>query len=64
MLERIDAWLTDVGTQSLVDGDKVRDMLLDLRLMAMREETHDEQVQVHIEGAGTYPLVVGETAER
>lgn len=27
----IDAFLTDVTHQSLIDGDKVRDLLLDLR---------------------------------
>lgn len=63
MVERIDSWLREVGTQSLIDGDKVRDMLLDLRLMAAREET-DGNVQVHSEGAAAYPLVAGEEAQR
>ena len=64
MLELIDRWLVDVGTQKLVDGDKVRDMLLDLRLLAARGEETDDTIHLHEIGAGAYPLVVGEEAER
>lgn len=32
-LSTIDAFLADVRHQSLIDGDKVRDFLLDLRLL-------------------------------
>lgn len=56
MLETIDRWLRDVGSQKLVDGDRVRDMLLDLRLMAAREEAN-EYVQVDDERAGANPLL-------
>lgn len=38
MTELIDSYLTDVGTASLIDGDKVRDMLLDLRISAAELE--------------------------
>lgn len=38
LVSRIDDWLIDIGTRSLIDGDKVRDMLLDLRLMAAETE--------------------------
>lgn len=34
MIARIDQWLTEFASQKLIDGDRVRDMLLDLRLMA------------------------------
>lgn len=30
-VEQIDKMLTELGTQSLIDGDKARDQLLDLR---------------------------------
>lgn len=38
MTELIDSWLTTLGTAKLIDGDKVRDMLLDLRLTAAETE--------------------------
>lgn len=37
MISVVDAKLRDVGTQSLIDGDKVRDLLMDIRLMLMLE---------------------------
>jgi len=33
----IDTYLTELGTQSLIDGDKARDQLMDLRLMLMKD---------------------------
>lgn len=35
MTQMIDGWLVQCGTQTLIDGDKVRDMLLDLRSMCV-----------------------------
>lgn len=55
MIERIDQWLREVGTQSLVDGDKVRDMLLDLRIMAAREETNEADLR----GEESYSTLAG-----
>lgn len=37
-LDAIDAFLDDTKHQSLIDADKVRDFLLDLRLL-LREDT-------------------------
>lgn len=37
MISVVDAKLVEVGTQSLLDGDKVRDLLMDIRLMLMLE---------------------------
>lgn len=35
MIAVIDGHLAELGTQSLFDGDKIRDILMDLRLMCM-----------------------------
>jgi hypothetical protein len=51
VIELIDGWLREVGTQRLVDGDKVRDMLLDLRGAAY---------EIHTRGADTHQGVAGE----
>lgn len=37
MIGVVDSKLKEVGTQSLIDGDKVRDLLMDIRLMLMLE---------------------------
>jgi hypothetical protein len=38
VLELVDAFLVDTKSQSLIDADRVRDFLLDLRLL-LREDT-------------------------
>lgn len=37
ILELIDTFLADTKNQSLIDADRVRDFLLDLRLTASRD---------------------------
>lgn len=41
LIFHIDQYLTELGTQSLFDGDKVRDMLFDLRLLCMTMDAVD-----------------------
>lgn len=45
MITTIDGYLKELGTQSLFDGDKIRDMFMDLRLMLMLSEVED--VSIH-----------------
>lgn len=41
MIDLIDEFLADISSQRLIDGDKVRDFVLDLRLRET-EEDHGE----------------------
>ena len=38
LVHQIDVFLAELGTSGIVDGDKARDQLIDLRLMCMSME--------------------------
>jgi hypothetical protein len=44
LIHQIDVFLAELGTSGMVDGDKARDQLIDLRLMctAMEEEKNTD----------------------
>lgn len=46
----IDAFLTDTSSQSLIDADRVRDLLLDLRLLLAAQYTYEDGL---IDGAAS-----------
>lgn len=45
-IEQLDAFLSDVRHLSLIDADRVRDMLLDLRT-AIEDDLFDEAAMAH-----------------
>lgn len=55
MLELIDLYLNDIKHLKLIDGDKVRDLLLDLRLEAYELEAVERREEAGEGLAGEEP---------